>query len=54
MGKLRKVIITIEASPKDGQVDKLHEAIWKAIEKHTKRKNPQSRHTSFIYDEGER
>jgi hypothetical protein len=53
MSRIRKIIITIDCQPKEGKSDKLFNALWKAIEKYSTRKQPQSLQTSYIYEEGE-
>ncbi|MFW0772509.1 hypothetical protein ACLRGI_05005 [Paenarthrobacter nitroguajacolicus] len=54
MGKLRKIIITIDCQPKEGKSDHMFRALWKAIEKYSTKKAVQSLQTNYIYDEGER
>ncbi|WP_179018571.1 hypothetical protein [Paenarthrobacter nitroguajacolicus] len=50
MSRIRKIIITIDCQPKEGKEDMLFAAFWKAIEKHTTRKQPRSIQTSYIYE----
>ena len=53
MGRIRKIIITIDCKPKDGKSDQLFRALWKAVEKYSTKRAVQSLQTSYIYDEGE-
>jgi len=53
MTALKQLTITIECVPKTGKADKLDAALWAAIQKYTKRQQPQSIHTKYIYEGAE-